>query len=129
MLPFLPALLLLLLQGPASIERTARTGQLPGALEALHRQATSSPDRGCVADDVVFASLIACGSDRHVSLARARDRLDHTATAAPQPTDERVELPEVELAILSAQVGEHDSATAPYRHGEPPYRSEPRTGS
>src|SRR5689334_3317213 len=69
MLPFLPALILLFLQGPAGIERMAVNGQLPGALNALHRQIKSSPEKVRPADEVVLASLLAASSDRGMSRA------------------------------------------------------------
>ena len=42
MLPLLPALILLLLQGPSNLERLAVNGRLPAALEAIHRQMVNS---------------------------------------------------------------------------------------
>jgi hypothetical protein len=68
MLPLLPALILLLLQGPAGIERMAWNGQLPGALDALHRQMARS-ERNCAADEVAFASLLAVSGDKNMSRA------------------------------------------------------------
>ncbi|HVT13414.1 MAG TPA: hypothetical protein VHE55_14200 [Fimbriimonadaceae bacterium] len=67
MLPLLPALILLLLQGPANVERMAGSGQLPGALQALHRQMASTPSETCKAEEVVFASLLAVSSDKDMS--------------------------------------------------------------
>ena len=55
--------------------------------------------------------------DRHVGLARPGDRLDHPAPAAPQPADQRVELPAVELAVLDADIAEHESASPGSEHG------------
>ena len=47
MLPILPAILLLFLQGPANIERLAHEGRLPAAIEAVH------------SDDRAIAALLA----------------------------------------------------------------------
>jgi hypothetical protein len=69
MLPLLPALILLLLQGPAGIERMASNGQLPSALNALHRHIANSHEKTTAADEVVFASLLAAGQDRGMSCA------------------------------------------------------------
>lgn len=69
MLPLLPALILLLLQGPAGIERMAWNGQLPGAIDALHRQISEGPDGVAAAENAVFASLLAVSSDRSMSRA------------------------------------------------------------
>ena len=69
MLPLLPALILLLLQGPANIERMAGSGQLPAALHVLTRHIASSSDRSSAADEVVLASLLAAGQDQQVSKA------------------------------------------------------------
>jgi hypothetical protein len=69
MLPLLPALILLLLKGPAGIERMAWNGQLPSALHALHRQMAKAPERTCAADEVVFASLLAVSGNKDMSRA------------------------------------------------------------
>jgi len=69
MLPLLPALILLLLQGPAGIQRMASNGQLPGALDALHRQIARSPESTRSADEVVLASLLAVSGDKTMSRA------------------------------------------------------------
>jgi hypothetical protein len=73
MLPILPALLLMLLQGPANIERMASEGQLPAALNAIHRQMECS-HRGFEqpAEQVVLASLLAVSQDREMSQALFR---------------------------------------------------------
>jgi hypothetical protein len=72
MLPLLPALILLLLQGPAGIERMAGAGQLPGALDALHRQIANAPQKVRAADEVVLASLLAASGDQAMSQALLR---------------------------------------------------------
>lgn len=48
MLPLLPALLLLILQGPSSVERMALEGRLPAALEAIHRQMEAGDPQGAL---------------------------------------------------------------------------------
>jgi hypothetical protein len=85
MLPFLPALILLFLQGPAGIERMAVNGHLPGALEALHRQ---MPDNARPADEVVFASLLAATTDKEMS--RALLQLFTLMEPAPAPVSKPV---------------------------------------
>ena len=70
MLPLLPALLLLILQGPSSLEKMASDGRLPAALEAIHQQMESrEPGSTSLseADEAVLASLLALSSDPHVS--------------------------------------------------------------
>ncbi len=57
------------------------------------------------------------GGDGDVGLARAGDRLDHAAAAAPQPADQGIELPTVELVLLRAEPGEHGSARRSGGHG------------
>lgn len=81
MFPLLPALLLLILQGPAKVERMACDGRLPGALEALHRQ-ISAPSSGIrAADESVLASLVGLSGDHALSCA-----LMHLfALAGPEP--------------------------------------------
>jgi hypothetical protein len=70
MLPILPALLLLILQGPSSIEKMALDGRLPAALEAVSRQMESQDHRsGSIekADAAVLASLLAFSNDPDLS--------------------------------------------------------------
>ena len=57
MFPLLPALILLLLNGPASIERLAADGRLPAALASVQARAeqTKSLSR---ADELALASLL-----------------------------------------------------------------------
>lgn len=69
MFPFLPALLLLILQGPAKVERMACDGRLPGALESLHRQIAAPTARVRSADELVLASLVGLGGDHALSRA------------------------------------------------------------
>ena len=87
MLPLLPALILLLLKGPAGLERLAWDGQLPhqlraSALDALHRQIARSPEK---TDGRVFASLLAARGDKDMSLALLRI-LSCAAPIEPEPT-------------------------------------------
>ena len=70
MLPLLPALLLLILQGPSSVERMALDGRLPAALEAIHRQMESQDHKSpsvSKADEAMLASLLALSVDPQVS--------------------------------------------------------------
>lgn len=88
MLPILPALLLLILQGPSSIERMALAGRLPAALEAVSRQ-IESHDQSLAstegAEAAVWASLLAFSGDPELSNALYRLlALDATAPAAPR---------------------------------------------
>jgi protein involved in temperature-dependent protein secretion len=72
MLPLLPALILLLLQGPSNIERLAHEGRLQGALQAVHAQLQRP---ALAADDQrkVLAELLAKSGD--AGLARALTQL------------------------------------------------------
>lgn len=70
MFPLLPALILLILQGPSSIEKMALDGRLPAALEAVTRQMERQDPRvGSLdqADAVVLASLLAFSGDPDLS--------------------------------------------------------------
>ena len=75
MLPILPALLLLILQGPSTIERMALDGRLPAALQAVSRQ-IESHDRSLAssedAEAAVWASLLAFSGDPELSGALIR---------------------------------------------------------
>lgn len=66
MLPFLPAILLLLLQGPSNVERLAIQGRLPAALDAVYRTAGQTPTLR-EAEQVVLATLLAAGEDPELS--------------------------------------------------------------
>lgn len=66
MLPFLPAILLLLLQGPSNVERLAVQGRLPAALDAVYRTVGQTPTLR-EAEQVVLASLLAAGEDPELS--------------------------------------------------------------
>jgi len=60
MLPLLPALILLLLQGPSNFERLAVNGRLPAALEAIQRQIVASEsDSLTECEKQSFASILA----------------------------------------------------------------------
>jgi len=64
MLPLLPALILLLLQGPSSFERLVVDGRLPAALEAMHRQmANPGSEKLSDRDQEVLATLLAASGD------------------------------------------------------------------
>ena len=68
MLPLLPALILLWLQGPSNFERLAVDGRLPAALEAIHRQMASSESENLSdRDQQELASLLAGGIDSQLS--------------------------------------------------------------
>jgi hypothetical protein len=87
MLPILPALLLLILQGPSSIERMALEGRLPAALQAASRQ-IESQDRNLgtteEAEAAVWASLLAIGGDPELS--GALYRLLSLDAGTPEPS-------------------------------------------
>jgi len=70
MLPLLPALLLLLLQGPSNFERLSVDGRLPAALEAFHRE-LAQPNKPQLSeqDENALASLLAAGIDVQLSQA------------------------------------------------------------
>ncbi len=70
MLPLLPALILLLLQGPSNFERLAIGARLPEALEAIHRQ-MSEPGSSSLArgDEQALADLIATKSGAELTQA------------------------------------------------------------
>lgn len=75
MLPILPALLLLILQGPSSIEKMALEGRLPAALEAIGRQMESKSHRVGALDssnEAVLATLWAFSGDPGLSKALYR---------------------------------------------------------
>jgi hypothetical protein len=75
MLPLLPALILLLLNGPANIERMAEGGALPAALAAI-QQRIDAGDRVSTsrarADQFALASLLSLSGDPQISHALAR---------------------------------------------------------
>jgi hypothetical protein len=66
MLPLLPAILLLLLQGPSNVERLAARGRLPSAFDAVCRSVGDTPTLR-EAEQVVFATLLAAGEDPRLS--------------------------------------------------------------
>src|ERR1044072_6238323 len=80
MLPLLPALILLLLQGSAGSQRLS-CGHLPGAIEALHRQMSVSPESRRVADEVFATLLVRSGSkDFSRALLQALDLISEPET-------------------------------------------------
>jgi len=82
MLPIIPALLLLLLHGPSNVERLAREGRLPAALDAMHREIARSSVTADAVHEVAIASLLA-STDPHFS--RAFYALLNPVTARPEP--------------------------------------------
>ena len=75
MLPLLPALILLLLNGPANIERMADGGALPAALAAIQHRIDSGEAVNLSqarADQLALASLLSLSGDPHSSHALAR---------------------------------------------------------
>jgi hypothetical protein len=62
MLPILPALLLLLFQGPAHFERSLGLGRLPAEVQHLHHS-------GSRTDSEAIAQLIAAGNDPELTQA------------------------------------------------------------
>ena len=85
MLPILPALLLLILQGPSSLERMALDGRLPAALQAVTRQIENADANFAEIEDAdvaVWASILAFSGDPELSGALYR-LLSLDATAIP----------------------------------------------
>ena len=85
MLPILPALLLLILQGPSSIEKMALDGRLPAALEAISRQMEAQNHRSNKvdrSDEAVLATLLAFSGDPDLSNAL------YKLLSLDQPTDQ-----------------------------------------
>ena len=73
MLPLLPALILLLLNGPAHVERMAEGGALPAALAAIQQRAERPGSfKQARADELMLASLLSLSGDPQVSHALAR---------------------------------------------------------
>jgi hypothetical protein len=75
MLPLLPALILLLLNGPANIERMAEVGALPAALAAIQHRIDSGETVSLSqarADQFALASLLSLSGDPQISHALAR---------------------------------------------------------
>jgi hypothetical protein len=75
MLPLLPALILLILQGPTNVERMAMDGRLPAALQAIHHQMESSGEQRAAlskADGVALVSLLAMSGDPQFTRALGR---------------------------------------------------------
>lgn len=89
MLPLLPALLLLILQGPSSVERMALDGRLPAALEAIHRQMESQDHKSPAvskAEEAMLASLLALSNDPQVSHALIKLLSLGEPAAMPRPS-------------------------------------------
>jgi len=83
MLPILPALILLLLQGPSNVERLAREGRLPAALDAVHRDIDRGQACRSMQSQAVIASLLATHDAQ----------LSSALYALLTPNDEPSELP------------------------------------
>lgn len=84
MLPLLPALILLLLSGPANIERLAEGGALPAALAAVQQRVAASPNSDkelaqARADQFALASLLSLSGDPQLSRALAHIFAIHVA--------------------------------------------------
>ncbi len=85
MLPLLPALILLLLQGPSNFERLAVNGRLPAALEAMHRQMAQPGEVQLTrSEEQALASLIA--GDSSVELSQALLHFLRFGAEKPQQT-------------------------------------------
>ena len=74
MLPLLPALILLLLNGPANLERMAERGALPAALAAIHQKAAPQNQtlNSAKAEQYALASLLSLTGDPQLSRALAQ---------------------------------------------------------
>ena len=70
MLPLIPALILLLLQGPSNFERLTMDARLPAALEVIHRQLLE-PGNSQLSEreEQALASLIASGKGAQLTQA------------------------------------------------------------
>ena len=108
MFPILPALILLLLQGPSNFERLSVDGRLPGALEAIHhRMALPGAQRLTDHEEQALASLIAAGAS--IDLTRALMSLLWTADETP-----RLNAPET---VAFAQPADYPATSAPPKDG------------
>lgn len=93
MLPLLPALILLLLNGPANIERLAEGGALPAALAAIQQRvsAPQSQMSQARADQYAFASLLSLSGDPQLSRALAQIfSINVACEAAPSAQPEKL---------------------------------------
>lgn len=113
MLPLLPAILLLLLQGSAGSQSAAWGEQLPGAITALHRQLSIGGDKLRAADEAVFASLLAASTDEEISKALLQiltfieDREVETKARHTRPIDESPPI-DIPRCIGDSQAGFFD---------------------
>lgn len=113
MLPILPALLLLILQGPSSIEKMALEGRLPAALEAIGRQMESKNHRVGALDssnEAVLATLWAFSGDPGLSKAL------YKLLTLDQEQDSDTQSP----SVLSVETDESPTAFPNGRHGPLP---------
>lgn len=86
MLPILPLILILLLQGPANVERLAREGRLPAALEQIHREIARPSLPVSAREEALYASLRAAGGDPELSSVLFA-LLRKPEPASPEPTE------------------------------------------
>lgn len=89
MFPLIPALILLLLHGPANFEKLAETGRLPASLAVFQREAAHGPQEAEAARQDVsrraLATLIAASGNRELTQAFASMFVDALpAPAAPE---------------------------------------------
>ena len=88
MLPILPALLLLFLQGPANLERMALEGRLPAAMDGSHRIE--------IRDDRALAALLSASNNTELSsaiLALINWSVDKPTSAPSEPISTNVVVP------------------------------------
>jgi len=85
MLPLLPAILLLLMQGPAGLERLARDGRLPASLESWRQLPEQNSSRIRVSDARIAQVLVSLLQESH-----------------PAPVVNPPEAPEEPLAVIPA---------------------------
>lgn len=115
MLPLLPALILLLLNGPANIERLAEGGALPAALAAIQQRIDTPQTRGSLqarADHLAMASLLSLSGDPQISRALARLLAFNVVSDEPKPVPagvtaepEDTEPPPIERSLGKPQDG------------------------
>lgn len=118
MLPLLPALILLLLQGPSNVERLALEGRLPAALQAVHatldRPALPAEEQRkvlaqllSVSSDAeltrVFASLLALVTDDPET--KDAETPGEERSAPTLPTETRARVPDGFLACQRSRDG------------------------
>ena len=103
MLPFLPALLLLILNGPAGLDRMAHDGRLPEALRALNDRIQVegiSASGAKLEQEIALASLLASHGDPDLSQALAELIFWAGLT---ESTEQAIEAP-IEIELESPQL-------------------------